>query len=481
MLAPALLAAHASAEPLTLNDAKSTVETAPTTVPVSTPPAVPRREPRPDEASGVLVDDESTSSERARVLPRALLFFPKILFTAAVQPIRGVAYVYEKYDVIDRLTDATFTDDRKFGVYPVGGYESSFGFKIGARLLWKDIFGHSERIKLRADYGGEFRYAFGAHVGTGKLLGPIRLEADTSIERRPHEHFYGLGNGEELDNPPASPIDPSMDSTSISSRFQEDAFRNVGTLDIAFADEFHARTSGALMYRDFAPPPEMDEKNIETNFDTAKLVGFQDGVKNLYVEEELVLDTRRAASPYPTQTIDGAGWLARGHFGITRGIDRDPSHYYSYGGELQRYFDLYDGTRTLALRAMVDAIGGTDGRTDGKIPFIDLPRLGGSEYLRGYPTGRFRDRIVMLGTAEYTWALMHNASAFTFIDVGQALASFEDAPSEKIRFGYGFGIQLHTKNTFLVRTQLAFSREGDLAFNLVFSPAFGRRERAGRF
>lgn len=466
---------------MTLNDAKPAVDSTPTTVPVSTPPEAAAPAPRPDEASGVLVDDDATTSERARVLPRALLFFPRILITAAVQPIRGVAYVYEKYDVLDRLTDATFTDDRRFGVYPVGGYESSFGFKIGARVLWKDILDHGERLKLRGDYGGEFRYALGAHLGTGKLLGPIRLEADTSIERRPHEHFYGLGNGEELATSPVSPIDPSQDDTAVSSRFQEDAFRNVGTIDIAFADEFHARTSGALMYRDFEAPPEKDEKNIATNFDTTKLVGFRDGVKNLYVEQELVLDTRRPASPYPTQTIDGTGWLARGHFGITRGIDEDPSHYYSYGGELQRYFDLYDGTRTLALRAMVDAIGGTDGRTDGRISFIDLPRLGGSEYLRGYPTGRFRDRAVVLGTAEYTWALMHNASAYTFIDVGQALATWEDVPSEKIRFGYGFGIQLHTKNTFLMRTQLAFSREGDLAFNLVFSPAFGRRERAGRF
>jgi len=32
-----------------------------------------------------------------------------------------------------------------------------------------------------------------------------------------------------------------------------------------------------------------------------------------------------------------------------------------------------------------------------------------------------------------------------------------------------------------MRSQIAFSREGDFMLNLVFSPAFGRRERAGRF
>jgi hypothetical protein len=415
------------------------------------------------------------------VLPRALLFFPRLAVFLAVQPIRGATYVYERYDLLARFTDATFTDDRKFGIYPVAGYESGFGFKVGARLLYKDILGDGERIKLRVDYGGEFRYALGAHLGTGHRFGPIRFEADTSLERRPHERFFGIGNGAELELPPAMPIDPSTSDTAVSSRFQEDAFRNVATIDIAFTKKFHSRISGALMLRTFDAPPEQDDKNIEMNYDTSKLVGFADGVRNLYVENELVYDSRRPASQYVTQTLDGTGWLARGHFGITRGIDKDPSRFYSYGGELQRYFDLYAGTRTLALRAMVDAIGGTDGRTDGRISFIDLPRLGGSEYLRGYPTGRFRDRAVVLGTAEYAWAIMNNASAYTFVDIGQALASYGDAPTTRVRVGYGFGIQVHTKNTFMLRAQLARSREGDLAFNLVFSPAFGRRERGGRF
>ena len=478
-LTSALLASTASAEPVSVTEPTAPIEGPATTKVVVSPPDAPA--PRPDEASGVVVDDDASTSETARVLPRALLFFPRLLVTVAVQPIRGAAYVYERYDLLERFTDATFTDDRKFGVYPVGGYESGFGFKIGARILWKDIFGDSERLKLRADYGGEFRYALGAHLGTGKRFGPIRFEADSSIERRPHEHFYGIGNGEELESPPVSPIDPSVDDTAVSSRFQEDAVRNVATLDIAFTDELHSRTSGAVMLREFEAPPEMDDRNIEMNFDTTKLVGFQDGVRNMYAEEELVYDSRRPATPYATQTLDGAGWLARGHFGMTRGIDKDPSHYYSYGGELQSFFDLYNGTRILSLRAMVDAIGGTDGRTDGKISFIDLPRLGGSEFLRGYPTGRFRDRAVVLGTAEYSWALMNNAAAYTFVDVGQAIATYEDIPSTKVRVGYGFGIQVHTRNTFLMRAQLAFSREGDFAFNLVFSPAFGRRERAGRF
>ncbi len=445
-----------------------------TTEPAPEPAPAP---PRPDKASGVEVEDEPTTS-RAIWIPRVLLFFPRITFWLAVQPIRGVVYVQERYGLVQRLTDATFTEDGRFGLYPVAGYESGFGFKIGARAVAKDIFGKKEKLKLRADWGGEFRYAVGAKISTGKRLGPVSFEADSSLERRPREKFYGIGNGRDLDEPLPTLIDPTLAEVSLPSRFREDVIRNVVTIDVEFMDELHTRLSGAVMLREFSAGEDQD---ITTRFDTSKLIGFETGVKNAYVENELIWDSRRPSTPWATQTIDGSGWLARAHFGINRGIEDDPSKFYAYGGELQRYFDLYQGTRTLTVRALFDAVGGTDGRTDGKIAFIDLPRLGGSEFLRGYPSGRFRDKAVALGTVEYTWAIMNNSSAFTFIDVGQPLASFEDVTSQQVRFGYGFGLQLHTRNTFFMRAQLAFSRAGDMVFNLVFSPAFGRRERAGRF
>jgi outer membrane protein assembly factor BamA len=218
------------------------------------------------------------------------------------------------------------------------------------------------------------------------------------------------------------------------------------------------------------------------NYDTSKLQGFGSGVKNVYVEHEFAFDSRRQTSDFATRTLDASGWYASLHTGIARGIQGDPTRYFRYGGEVQRYFDLYDGTRVLALRALFDAVAGTDGRTDGRIAFTDLPRLGGSEYLRGYAADRFRDRAVALGTVEYQWAVGNNFAAYTFVDVGRPMESIEDAKrTDVFRMGFGGGLQIHTRNTFFTRLQVAASREGDLLFNLIFSPAFGRRERAGIF
>ena len=135
----------------------------------------------------------------------------------------------------------------------------------------------------------------------------------------------------------------------------------------------------------------------------------------------------------------------------------------------------------LVVRALTEAIDGTDGRTDGKVSFIDLPRLGGSEYLRGYPNGRFRDRAVALGSVEYNWDLGNFLAAFTFVDVGRAYDTLEDFETEALRVGFGGGVQVHTSDSFITRAQIAGSRDGDVFFELALSPAYGRRERAGRF
>ena len=431
-----------------------------------------------DQVSGVATEDAPPATNEALWIPRTLLFLPKVAFWVVAQPIRGAAYAYEHYDLRERATEATFNKKRTFGIYPVATYESGFGFNAGARLLWRNILGEQERMKLRANFGGRYSQAAGINLRSGHRLGErVTLEIDSSFEKRPSEHFYGIGNNDVAAMPPASLISP-VDSTAVSTRFREDLFRNVLGFDAWLGGNFYARLSGALMYRKFSGT---DEPNSITNYyDVNQLVGFNEGTNNVYIEQELRYDTRKP-SEYGTSTIDVTGWLLSVHGGATSGVENDASQFYTYGGEIQRYFDLYDGSRSLALRVLFESVAGTDGRTDGKISFIDLPRLGGAEYLRGYPNGRFRDRAVTLGSAEYTWDIGNYLAACTFVDVGRPWSSFQNVDLGGLRMGFGGGIQVHSTNTYLLRTQLAASRDGDLFLELALQPAFGRRERAGRF
>ena len=426
---------------------------------LATPAPVAARAPRPDEASGIARDDRTPLADRWLWLPRAALFVPRMAVWAVGQPVRGAAYAYEKYDLPGRLRATFFSVDGTLGVYPVARYETGFGFTAGARLVHADVLGERERLKLRADVGGRYRQAYGASFRTGERLGPIVVELDTSYERRPQEQFYGIGMGD-----------------AVATRFREDLVRNVLAVDAPLVGPLRARLSGAWMVRDFAGTGDAD--SLEAHYDTTALVGWDEGVDNLYVEAELVYDSRRPGSDYASRAFDATGWLASAHAGMSRGIGDDRSELVAYGGELQRYIDLYDGSRVLVLRVLVEAVTGD------VVPFIDLPRLGGSEYLRGYPSGRFRDRAIALGTVEYAWDLGNYLGAYAFVDTGRTWSTLADVDGpglRDLRVGYGAGVQVHSRTSFLTRLQLAASADGDVFFELALSPAFGRRERAGRF
>lgn len=448
--------------------------------PAASPAPAPPAPPPPDQAGGIEQPDAVPIRTRALWLPRALLFIPRWVVWAVGQPIRGAAYAYERYELRTHVVDLLFDTTRTYGLYPVVSYETGFGVTGGARFVHRDLFGADERLKLRASFGGRYRQAYGLNLRSGGRLGALALEVDASFERRPLERFYGIGNGDEAPVP-AMPIDPATSDAAVSTRFREDVIRNVISLEAPVAGALRARTSAATMQRALAGTGEAD--SLELFYDAARLVGWTGGVSNVYVEQQLYYDSRRHAR-YRSRAFDATGWFASVHVGATRGLGDDRSEFLSYGGEVLRYLDLYDGSRVLALRLLVESVAGTDGRTDGKISFLDLPRLGGAEYLRGYPSGRFRDRALTLATVEYAWDLGNFLAAYTFVDAGRvwrSLAELDELTPSSLRIGYGGGVQIHTDTSFLTRLQIAASRDGDVFLELVLSPAYGRRERAGRF
>lgn len=485
-------------EPKPAVDPPVVVEPAPAPEFDPTKPDTDGTAPAPDRASGVVVAEEAPFANTVRVVPRALLFVPRWMLWGFAQPFRGAAYAYERYSLQNRVKATLFNDDGTYGIYPVARYSTDFGLDVGARFVHYDLFGEHERIKLRANFGGRYQQAYGFELRSGERFGKhVSASLESIYERRPDERFFGIGNAPMLTEMPPELIDPSLANTAISSRFRENWFRTVARIESRVTGPFSMRISGALAmrefgdFKDFDPADPFDSDNrdefdlgIEQRFDTRKLVGYDRGVDNVYLETELVYDTRRPSTKYAPRVLEGAGWYAAIHGGRAIGIAGDPTAFYRYGGEVQHYFDLYEGNRILTLRALLDATAGGDGRTDSTIAFIDLPRLGGTELLRGYPEGRFRDKAIALGTAEYTWDLGNFLAAYTFVDVGRALpalTAIADGGADAWHVGFGGGVQIHTNASFLMRGQLAFSREGDAFLELVFSPAFGRRERAGRY
>ena len=436
--------------------------------------------PLADQASGVETPEPPSVGQRLLWVPRTIFFIPRWTFWLAMQPLRFVAWGYEKTQ--NQLRGALFSVDEVYGVYPVAGYSTDYGFSIGARAVHRDLFGQKERLKLSADWGGEFRQGYAVRMSSGERVAKRFAAAlELRYQRRPGERFFGIGNEDQLSMPPATLIDPQTEDTATSARFREDILRATTNLDTILVGALSFRVTGAYARREFAGSDALGE-DIADRYDTSRLIGFESGVENVYLEAELIYDSRRQTNRFISQAMDSTGWYASLFTGRAKGVGDDTTDFMRYGGEVQKLFDLYRGSRVLTLRALFDGVGGTDGRSDGKISFIDLPRLGGPDFLRGHARDRYRDKAVALLTAEYSWDLGNYFGGYTFVDAGRAFHEVDDL--EELRsyhLGFGAGIEMRTYHSFLVRAQLAASRSGDVFFELALSPAFGRRERAGRY
>src|SRR5690606_7438895 len=105
---------------------------------------------------------------------------------------------------------------------------------------------------------------------------------------------------------------------------------------------------------------------------------------------------------------------------------------------------------------------------------------GGKAHLRGYPTGRFRDRVAAVASVDYQWDLSRNFSANVFVDVGRAYPSLQAVTYEELRVGYGVGIQAHTEHSFLARASIASSIDGGVFLDFSRDPVFELDRRVER-
>jgi hypothetical protein len=452
------IAAPPTGEPL--------AEPAPTPAPIPAPP--PAREltaadvagaPVPGQESGRL-DPIDDGDGAARWIGRGFLFVPRLALQATFAPVRAGIWANERYRLRDRAEDLLFNDARTMGIYPTIGLESGFGARFGARFVHRDLLGAREHFALAAQAGGRYRESVLASLRTGERIagGRVRLELEAEYDRRPKERFFGIGN---LDGELAP-----------EARYRQRLARAVAVAGVRIAGPLHLRGASALTDLEVARSDEGPPIDEQYPMDAQR--GWP-GARHAYGELELVWDGRRPVSSWEPRPLPAAGWYAGAYGGRIHRLDGG-ADFWRYGADVQHFLRLGRGPRVLAARAHVEAVSGA--RAD--VPFFELPALGGSTLLRGYPTERFRDRIAALGSLDYQWDLSQILSARVFTDVGRVFASAGDLEPRGLRVGYGVGLEAHSRRSFWLRTSLATSIDGGVFLNLSFDPVFeldGRVER----
>jgi hypothetical protein len=181
-------------------------------------------------------------------------------------------------------------------------------------------------------------------------------------------------------------------------------------------------------------------------------------------------------------------WYAHAFFSAA--IDSRLSPDYSRDGHLfeaaiHTYNDLHDsqdpfGRFEAAAQQLIPTHGGkgvidvsaqtwlslSDG--DRSVPFFLMPSLGGSNYLRAYPSYRFRDRHALFLRGEYRWAVHKMMDVAGLVEAGKVAPAVKGLTLSNMAESIGGGIRVHTKTSSLVDLDVAHGRDG-YKFTLGFN------------
>lgn len=136
--------------------------------------------------------------------------------------------------------------------------------------------------------------------------------------------------------------------------------------------------------------------------------------------------------------------------------------------EARQFIPVLRENWVIALRALASTTSTSSGQD---VPYFMMPELGGSRWLRGYPTWRFRDRNRLLLSGEYRWTAGPFVDMALFLDAGRVASRAQDLDSQGFKKTYGIGMSLHTLTSTVTRIELARTAEGSsLLFS--FSPSF---------
>jgi len=139
-----------------------------------------------------------------------------------------------------------------------------------------------------------------------------------------------------------------------------------------------------------------------------------------------------------------------------------------FSAELRRYHQL-SANRVFAWQLSGSSVQGT-------VPFNMLSLLGSEMLMRGYYTGRFRDRQYYAAQAEYRWLPFHfskRVGGAVFASAGAVSPSLEMLNIQQVRLAGGVGLRylIFPKKDIFVRFDVGFTQEG-ASFYIFTGEAF---------
>jgi outer membrane translocation and assembly module TamA len=155
-----------------------------------------------------------------------------------------------------------------------------------------------------------------------------------------------------------------------------------------------------------------------------------------------------------------------GYYGVTLANFKDVDDAFSFkrlDGELIQHLPLLRENWVISVRGRVQ----TTLDDDDVVPYFLLPQLGSGRTLRGYGTGRFRDRHSILTSAEFRWIPSRLALDMAFFyDAGKVTSRRDDLSLSDLTTDWGIGARFHGPTSTVLRIEAARGSDG---WRLVFA------------
>jgi hypothetical protein len=316
--------------------------------------------------------------------------------------------------------------------------------------------------------GGGYRQPTPAGVFTARALGSIRQSHLASLEFtraflpreagyvtasvwRRHEaaqRYYGTGPDTSFDDQTSFGLSATQVDVTAGVRVTRWL---TGTVGMAYANPDISDSS------ETSRVPSTDD-----NFGEDEAPGITFQPEYVLAHVGMVIDTRDAGNP------------RRGGFyqvQLRRFADREGGAY-SFSDtriDLQQFVPFWNKSRVLALRALAQH---ADGLGQAQVPFYLMPTLGGARTLRGYDRQRFRDRSLILFSAEYRYEVNPFLMGALFYDAGQVAPDWSNFRLRDFRDNYGVGLRFGYSNAVALRADVAFGGEDSVRFIVGFTTSF---------
>lgn len=124
--------------------------------------------------------------------------------------------------------------------------------------------------------------------------------------------------------------------------------------------------------------------------------------------------------------------------------------------DAREYIPLGSNRHVIALRQVAFLDTPDEGSL---VPFYLQPNFGGSTFLRGFGSTRFRDNKLLAVGAEYRLSLHKNIQFALIYEAGEVSPTLRDFSIHRVKHDYGVGIRLKTLKRIVARLDVLHSSE----------------------